>query len=260
MSPSDRKRCPRVVRPTGTSPRAAVDAPIKQADDRYQRPHPAQGCSRKAHRFRPRQFGDRAAQQFRQDLGGGAARALDDCEIELAAAGIAHLALRDRGKAGGAQETVDRLLRCADPGAAALFIALGLARGNTVGDDREAARRHEAAQARGRRSGWPRACRGSGRRGRRSHGAAARRDFLRQEFEDNSPASRCPIGASMISRADFMTARCDRKTRRPGEGRDPRLARTGLRRYDGEGGAGHACAPVSQASQQARARARTRPI
>ena len=68
------------------------DFAVEQADDRGQRPHPAQRRTRPAHRFRPGQFGNRRLDQLRQYLGRGPARTPDDREIEFAAASVADLA------------------------------------------------------------------------------------------------------------------------------------------------------------------------
>ena len=59
---------------------------------------------------------------------------LDDREIEFAAAGVADLAFLDRAEPGRAQKTLDRRLRRADPRPAPLLGAVGLGRGDAVGD------------------------------------------------------------------------------------------------------------------------------
>ena len=106
-----------------------------------------------------------------------------DREIEFAAAGVAHLALLDRGEPGGAQKSVDRLRRRADARAASLLAAVRLARGNAVGDHRQPARCHIAAHIRGR--DFRRRQLVADKRRQIGDRAAlhARRNFLRQQFE-----------------------------------------------------------------------------
>ena len=138
-----------------------------------------------AHRFRPGQLGDGRVQQLRQHLGRGRPARARHREIEFAAAGVAHLALLEaRGRPAARRKAVERLLRRADPRAAALLgLAIRLAPAMPSAMHGQAARRHIGLGLVGAR---PAAVSLSRDRPRQIvDGAAlhARRDFLGQKFE-----------------------------------------------------------------------------
>ena len=127
ISPGARKRWPRVVRPTGTRPSGQRQHfAVEQADDRGQRPHPAQRRAPAS-----ASISARAARRSRPSISPGSTSAvgrpgpLDDREIKFAAAGVADLALLDRAEPRRAQKTVDRRLRRADPRPAPLIARSG---------------------------------------------------------------------------------------------------------------------------------------
>ncbi len=222
---ADFARCQEAVTARGAADRDALkrewqDVAVIEADDRGQRPHPAQRRARPAHRFRPGQLDDRGLDQLRQHFGRGPAGAPDNREIEFAAPGVADLAFRDRAEPGRAQEPLDRLRRRADPRPAPFLAAVGLGRRNALGDDRQPARRHIAAHTRGRDLG-----RGELVAHQPSEildGAALhpRRDFLRQELDQQFAPVRLP------GRRHFtVDPKCAIVPPRfPGESRDPPLA------------------------------------
>src|SRR6476659_5976931 len=108
---------------------------------------------------------------------------LHDRAIEFAAAGVAHLALLDRGETRRAQKAVERLLRRADPRSAPFLAAVGLALGDALRDDGQPARRPKAAYlCRGNFGGGELVANEAGEVVDRA-ALHARRNFLRQQFE-----------------------------------------------------------------------------
>ena len=80
----------------------------EDAEDRVQRADPAQGAVAPAHRLRPGEGADGGLDGLGDDLGGGAAGAVDDGDEDVAllvGAGLERVA----GEAGGAEEALDRL-------------------------------------------------------------------------------------------------------------------------------------------------------
>ena len=82
----------------------------EDAEDRVQRADPAQGAVAPAHRLRPGEVADDRLDGLGDDLGGGAAGAVDDGEEDVALLVGADLELV-AGEAGGAEEALDRLRR-----------------------------------------------------------------------------------------------------------------------------------------------------
>src|SRR5205807_773974 len=138
----------------------------------------------------------RCAQQFRQDRRAGAARVLDDREVEFAAAGVADLAFIDLGDTRGAQKAVDGLLRRADPRAAPFLPAVGLLPWDAVGNNGQPARSDVALQRRRRDLGLRQLAADQPREIFDRAPLHPRRDLLRQEFEQQlAHATRLPISS-----------------------------------------------------------------
>ncbi len=120
----------------------------EDAQDRLQRPHPAQrvGVRRgppPAHALRPREAVDQAGHQAGDDVGGGLPRPVDVGHVGGALPVLDDLGFRDRRQAGALQEPRDGRLGRADARAAPLLVGVGLA-GRKAGHlQGEAARRHE---------------------------------------------------------------------------------------------------------------------
>ena len=107
-----------------------------------QRADPAQGAVAPAHRLRPGEVADGGLDGLGDDLGGGAAGAVDDGEEDVAllvGAGLELVA----GEAGGAEEAVDRLRGGVGAGALALLAERGGAVGEALDGEGQAARRRE---------------------------------------------------------------------------------------------------------------------
>ena len=97
-----------------------------------------------AHRFRPREGPDDDRQHVGEHVERGAAGLFDQRDVEIALLRIAlDLRLVERGKAGGFEKARDRGIRPADARAPALFLQVGLARGNAVHRQRQPPRRRE---------------------------------------------------------------------------------------------------------------------
>ena len=114
----------------------------QDAEDRVQRPDPAQGPVSPAHRLRPREPAHRRLDGLGDDLGGGASRLLDDGEEHVAllvGPGLEPVA----GQAGGPQEPLDRLVGCVGARPLALLPQRGRALGQALERQRQAARRGE---------------------------------------------------------------------------------------------------------------------
>src|SRR4029077_20303266 len=105
-------------------------------------------------------------------------------EIEFAAAGVADLAFVDRLEAGGAEKPVDRLRPRPDPRAAPLVALVRLMPGDAVGNDREAAWRHIAMERGCGDLGGGELVANERHKVLDRTALHARRDLLRQEFEE----------------------------------------------------------------------------
>ncbi len=92
----------------------------EDAQDRMQRPHPAQAARAPAHGFRPREIAHRAFQHFGHDHIRRAARLFQRREPDLTLFVVAGLQLI-AGQTGGAQKAFQRLFRGIDARSLALF-------------------------------------------------------------------------------------------------------------------------------------------
>jgi hypothetical protein len=112
----------------------------QDAQDRMQRPHPAQASSSPAHGFGPWEIADDLFKLFSHDFGCGAPRTGDGRVIDLTLFLVAHLKLIARNS-GPAQKALNRLFRRIDAGAFALFAGRGAGGQQTLNRKRKTARR-----------------------------------------------------------------------------------------------------------------------
>ncbi len=166
---------------------------VIEREDAGDRPHPALRRRRKPHRFRPRKLGERFADERRQHLARRPAGPVDHREIKDAAAGVALLALGERGEAGRLEEALDRRGRRADAGPAPLLAHVALLRRQAGDGQRQPARRHEAPRPHEAQPGGAELLRDDAVQIVRRGALHPRRDFLGQELEQeighHAPAS-----------------------------------------------------------------------
>ncbi len=117
------------------------DLALEQADHRMQRPHPAQGMIPPAHRFRPGQLRQGVRQDTEQRFPGGLARLFDHGEPEFTLAGIAFLALVQRGQASATQKTLHGGIGRTDARPLLLLTHIGLHARQAFHHQRQPARR-----------------------------------------------------------------------------------------------------------------------
>ncbi len=114
--------------------------------DGADRPHPGEAAMAPLHRLGPGEIGDDARQDIGQEPGGLGALLFDDGDVGVALFGVGDdFGVGKGGKAGGAQESVDRGLRRADARALLFLAQIGRARRNARNGKGQAARRGEGA-------------------------------------------------------------------------------------------------------------------
>src|SRR5581483_6635589 len=91
-----------------------------------------------AHRFWPGEGADHRGQELSDDINRSAAGFLDQCDVELALLGVLlDLGFTERVQPRAAQKALDRGIGGTDSRPFALFLQVGLARGNAVNGERE---------------------------------------------------------------------------------------------------------------------------
>ncbi len=162
----------------------------ERAQDRAQRPHPAQGvgprrCRAPAHRFGPGKRADHRRQDFRQQFARRSAGLFDDREIEFALLGVLFdPCVLDAREAGALEEALDRALRRADARPLALLAPVRLRLRQADDMQREPARRCEALRALIGHVGVDERAGDQPLQVVRRLALHARRDFFAEEFEE----------------------------------------------------------------------------
>ncbi len=143
---ADLERLARAHEPVALGDIAALDAidgeghdlAVEDADDAFQRAHPAQGPAAPGHGLRPGEVANDLLDHLGDDLRRRAALAMDVGEPDAV---LLHQLLA--GQAGGTQEPFHRLVGGPDPGALAVLVPVALGRGQPLGHQGQAARAAE---------------------------------------------------------------------------------------------------------------------
>ena len=202
--------------------RAREPAPVEDREHAVERTHPGKPVLAPAHRLGPAEHLNRLGDDAGQDLRARLPFDPLDREIEGALVGLAHLGGVDGRQAVALQEALDGPNRRIQPRALLLLDRVGLALGQAVDHERQAARRDEGARL---AEGQPGARQALGDQTAKLLGRArlhARRNLLGQELEQQlrhvtwppgRPAARAPAGSRSRPRSRPWRARAPGRCR-----------------------------------------------